>query len=800
MTNIAYVEPARARSDPVRFAVKSVLARSTTWSALGVLLGASLGGPVAVHAQESASAESAVGLEEIVVLARKRAENIQEVPISITALTAEEITARGIEDLADVARFAPNLQFDSTAAVSGSSIASTIFIRGIGQTDFTLNSDPGVGVYIDGVYIARSLGSLLDLIDVQSVEVLRGPQGTLFGKNTIGGALNITSQRPASHAAGYVELQGGNFDRRNFKARLDAPISESLTTSLSVASLNENGYQQRVLQPDAEDLGNVDRVVARGRAIWSASARFEADVIVDYTRGREESVPQSVLVIVPTTGAPFLAASAGVIPGTTPTLRPGFEGQFPGTSILDGTFISTDPRNTFYGGESRSDFDIFGASVTLNWGFGAVELKSITAYRELDSNFARDSLSSPFIVADTEDDYDQEQWSQEFQLSGAFPADRGQYIAGLYYLGEEGTNSNLVDTSIGALGSGGSVDNESAAVFAQVNLKLTDMFSATAGVRYTDETKGFSPGFRGGSQQFLSNANGLALGLPPTVPLILDGDYEADTDKIDTTLVLQAHLTQDLMSYVSYSTGFKAGGFSQRIGPGPGIPAPSFRPEDVRVVELGIKWLGLDGRLRINAAAFQTDYEDVQVTPLFEGIGPVTRNAGEAKIRGGELEWAFAPDESWEFTGGVGLLDTEYTSLTPESQVNQNLDGSPVLTRDTELAKSPDVSANASLAYHWTVSGGSIVTGQVSYSYTSELFNDVLNSEELKRDDLSLLGASLSVATTNDDWFVTIRGVNLTDEEYIIAGNAERYAGNIGYTQGTYARPREWWVSIRRTF
>jgi iron complex outermembrane receptor protein len=737
-------------------------------------------------------------LEEIIVSARRREENVQDVPISITAYSGAQLEQLGVEDLADVAHFSPNMQFDATAAVSGSSVASTIFIRGVGQTDFTLNSDPGVGVYIDGVYLARSVGSLLDLIDVQTVEVLRGPQGTLFGKNTIGGALNITSQRPAKEFGGYVELQGGNFDRRNVKVRLDAPLSSTLLTSLSVASLNEDGYQKRVLQPGSEDLGNVDRIVARGRAVWTPGDVFEADIIADYSRGREQSVSQSVLVIEPATRAPFLPAAAGLI-GAGATIRPEFAGQFAGTDILSGRFITSDPRVSFYGGLSRSDFDIFGASATLSWDLGAVSLKSISAYREIDSQFARDSLSSPFVVADTFDDYDQEQWSQEFQVSGDF-GDHGNYVAGVFYLSEQGTNSNLVDTSIGALGSGGSVDNQSLAVFAQTNLKFTEHLGATLGARYTDEQKGFSPGFRGGSQRFTSNANGLALGLPPVVPLILDGNYETSSSKTDVTASLQLKIVDDLMTYASYSTGFKAGGFSQRIGPGPGIPAPSFRPEEVAVVEVGLKWLGLQDRVRVNAAVFQTDYDDVQITPLFEGIGPVTRNAGEARIRGAELEFALAPNRSFDLRGGLGWLDTEYRSLTPESQVNVQLDGTtPVLTLDTELAKSPEWSANLAIAGRWQMGAGTFTAG-ADWSYTSKMFNDVLNSVELERPNLSLYGANLSFVTTDERWTFSARGVNLTDEEYIVAGNAERYFGNIGYTQGTYARPREWWLSVHRQF
>jgi iron complex outermembrane receptor protein len=444
---------------------------------------------------------------------------------------------------------------------------------------------------------------------------------------------------------------------------------------------------------------------------------------------------------------------------------------------------------------------VFGASAALSYDFGDVRLKSISAYRRIASQFARDSLSSPFLVADTFDDYDQEQRSQELQLSGDFGGGFGNYVAGVFYLKETGTNSNLVDTSIGGLGSGGSVDNESAAVFAQTNLNFTEHLGATLGARYTDEQKGFTPGFRGGSQRFASNANGLALHLPPIVPLIVDGDYEAKSNKVDVTASFQWHVHEGLLSYVSYSTGFKAGGFSQRVGPGPApVPAPSFRPEEVKVAELGLKWLGLDGRLRLNGAVFHTDYDDVQITPLFEGIGPVTRNAGKARIQGAELEWAFATSARWDVSGGVGLLDTKYRSLTPESQVNRNLDGTLVLTLDSELAKSPDVSANLVLAGHWPVAAGGNLTASVDWSYTSELFNDVLNSAELRRPAVSLLGAALSLTTADKHWALSLRGVNLTDEEYIIAGNAERYDSNIGYTQGTYARPREWWISIRREF
>jgi iron complex outermembrane receptor protein len=418
----------------------------------------------------------------------------------------------------------------------------------------------------------------------------------------------------------------------------------------------------------------------------------------------------------------------------------------------------------------------------------------------VESDFARDSLSSPFLVADTVDTWDHEQTSQEFQLSGALFGDRVDYVAGLFYMDEEGTNDNLVDTSIGDLGSGGSIDNTVWAVFGQGNLSITDSLVGTLGVRYTDEEKKFIPGFRGGDQLFFSDANGLALGLPPTLPLIIPGTYKRDDDSTDFALALKYNFTDELMSYVSFTTGFKSGGFSQRIGPGPGVPAPEFRPEEVETAEIGFKWQGLEDALRLNGAVFFSDYTDLQVAPIFEGIGPVTRNIGDAEIWGGELEWSYAPTDALTFSGGLGYLHDEIKSLTPEATTNIALDGTQVITLDTQLAKTPKFSANAELAYIFSVGSSGEIGARVNWSYTDKLFNDVLNTPELERDSLHLLGLRLSYEHVNSGWIIAVQGNNLTDEEYIVAGNAEIAGGQFGYIQGTYARPREWWASVRKNF
>lgn len=748
-------------------------------------------------------------LEEIVVTARKTAEDIQDVPISISAFSGDAIEELGVEDLADVAKFAPNVSFDGAAAVSGSSIGSTVFIRGIGQTDFTLNSDPGVGIYIDGVYVARSIGGLLDLVEIDTVEVLRGPQGTLFGKNTIGGAINVRSKMPDQELGGFLEVQAGNFSRLNVKAGANLPLSETFAANVAFAVLNQDGYQERILQPEADELGNIDRFVGRTRLAWTPTDEFSADLAIDFTRGREQSVPQTVIDFNLGTGALFLPAAAGLIPGSTAQVRPEFAGNgFTGAQFANGDFIVADPRRTFYGGPSRSDFDIFGSALTLSYDFGGVQLKSITAYREIESDFARDSLSSPFLAADTVDRYDQEQFSQEIQLLGDYGDGRGNYVVGAFWLSEEGVNDNLVDTSIGGLGSGGAVDNDSFAVFAQTSFDLSDTVGITAGVRFTDEEKRFDPGFRGGEQLFTVSPNGAAIGLPPagaTIPLIVAPEslglgqfYENSDDKVDFTFALNYSLNENTLLYGSISSGFKAGGFSQRIGPGPGVPAPDFRREDVVSYEVGLKSTSLNDTLRFNAAVFATEYDDLQVTPIFEGIGPVTRNIGDAEIWGFEFEWNYVPNDVFEWTGGVGYLDDELTSLTPEAAVNVDLMGNQILTLDTELAKTPEWSVSSAASYRIAMGTDADVFLRANWSYTSSMFNDVLNSESLRRPALHLFGASIDYE--KGAWVFSITGNNLTDEEYIVTGNDETAAAQFGYTQATYARPREWWASVRRSF
>lgn len=224
-------------------------------------------------------------LEEVVVTARKREESLQDAPISITAFTGEGLERRNITALADVSKMTPNLVFNASAPLSGSSATSSVFIRGIGQNDYTLVTEPGVGIYVDGVYIARSVGGALDLVDVERIEILRGPQGTLFGRNTIGGAVSITSKKPTEDFGGKVQLTLGDDNLVDFKGKINLPISDTLLSSVAISSRQRDGYVKNV--QNGLDLGNDDALSGRLALRWLASDTVTVDWNFDATRERE---------------------------------------------------------------------------------------------------------------------------------------------------------------------------------------------------------------------------------------------------------------------------------------------------------------------------------------------------------------------------------------------------------------------------------------------------------------------------------------------------------------------------------
>jgi iron complex outermembrane receptor protein len=541
--------------------------------------------------------------------------------------------------------------------------------------------------------VGRSLGALLDLGDVAQVEVLRGPQGTLFGKNTIGGALNITSPRPdLDRVSGMAEVTGGRFGRIDGRAAINLPLASTLALRVSGATLNYNGYGRRITT--GERLGGRDTLVGSAQLLYQPSETFEAVLRADGTRTRGDSAVTTL------TG---LADGTFIQPGdTTPLRRSGaldaiFSTAPPGSAPITFANYRTDsPFRTRGIGPNFTKDDIWGVSLTLTGQLSdTVSAKSISAYRDVRSKFGRDAYNLPFLSNSTTDDYKLTQFTQELQLSGQTDDKRFDWVAGVFYLEERGRNFNQVafnrvilppftgvppSSRTATLFSGGEVDNYSIAGYGQANFSLTERLRLTAGLRYSFEDKEFDTRR---TQFILESGRRLA---PAEI-------YRQNYDDFSPRLGADYRLSDDVFTYASYSTGFKGGGFVQRVFPGALID-PTFRirgygPETAEVYEGGLKISAFDRRLRLNVAGFFTDYQDVQTT-VREGFTPQTVNSGQVEITGAELEAEARPFDGLVLTGVLGYLDAKYKRVDPLA-TDVNL--------DSKLPYTSKWTANASASY-----------------------------------------------------------------------------------------------------
>jgi iron complex outermembrane receptor protein len=473
-----------------------------------------------------ALAQDGGALEEIVVTARKREETLQDTPVSITAFSGDMLEARHIERIDGIAAATPNLVIDQSANFSGSSSAASVFIRGIGQVDFTLTTEPGVGIYLDGVYVATSIGSILDLVDVERVEVLRGPQGTLFGRNTIGGAISVTSKLPDDEFHGKLKATTGRYDRIDVQGSVNIPITDTFYAQASAATYNKDGFVDAPNDPDGSELGDVNRDAGRIALRWVPTDRFEANFSADYTRVRENGVPH--VHVGDYSGVSLAAiadaanpASPNFIPPPFPLPPPSFidlynltatiplgqQGGVPGIGFPgyvpnenfgnppvgpgDVIDIENDELVNLSTMDLKSEADIWGVSLNLRYDFGPVSVKSITSYRDMEAVTGYDHGSVAQKLAQLMDEFSTEQFAEEVQLSGTAIDERLSWLVGGYYFTMDGYNLDDVEFPPGRFLSGAEIDNTSVAGFGQATFDMTEKLHLTAGIRYSDETKKF---------------------------------------------------------------------------------------------------------------------------------------------------------------------------------------------------------------------------------------------------------------------------------------------------------------------
>lgn len=822
---------------------------------VGIALSLALGAGGVAWAQEQApEAQAEVSaIEEIIVTARKREEPLQKTPVAITAFSGSDLEALQVDDVSQAAEFAPNLVFDSGAPVSGSSATASIFIRGIGSSEFSLGTEQGVGLYVDGVYLARSVGGVLDLVDVESLQVLRGPQGTLFGRNTVGGAILIQSTRPADEIGGSIRFTTGNDTRADLKASVDIPLGDNLRSRFSFLRTLRDGYVENL--DGGEDLGSDNAFTSRGVLEWTPSEQTRFSLAADYTRERESAAPH-VLLALPEGLQPMLdddGNPTGLFTNFAIDPRPQSEWETPtsyfeiysngrmgitcgnrdvsmGDGVLDDCIDQDYILGAYrtYGGystrrqvfedqiaqpyENASDLDVRGIALTAEFGLGSATLKSITAFRDLEGYWPRNADHSAAPGLETKNEFEQEQLTQELQLLGTAFGDSLDWILGLYYLDEEGEHLDDVGFPNFIFRSGGIFTIETWAAFAQSAWRMGERWELTVGARYTSEEKTYDPDdnqlIRASlsadlfpdmddsttiEQQRARLRAAILAGQFPLipgrgVPIVASTTPNLDITETTPYASLSFDVAENFLTYISYSRGYKSGGYEQRVAPPP-APAPRFLPEFADVYEFGFKSTIFGGSMRFNGAVFYTDYKDMQIS-LTDGSAPTISNAGDATIQGFELEAAWLPSPALRIDAALGYLDAGYDSVHPRAVASGVL-------LDNDLPNVADLNFSLSASYEFGLVNGGALTPRVDFSYRSEVANDAANTPELKQDAVNLLNASLAYTSPGERWSLVVAGRNLLDEEYLVTGLADPI---VGYVEGIYARPSQWSLSLKVNF
>ena len=866
------------------------------YKALAILLASSALATSPATAQDAAPATGAAavppasatndGIGEIVVTAQKRSENVQKVPIAISAFTSQALQERAIGNIAQLSAIAPNVNLDAGTPFSGSTAVLSAYIRGIGSDDFAFNIDPGVGIYLDGVYLARTVGANQDLPDVERIEVLKGPQGTLFGRNTIGGAISIVTHDPGKEFRFTGDLTGGSYGLLQARGTVDLPITDGLYSSVTFGVRSRDGYLKRIPFPDqrannappfsafsaagydsAGREGANSNINLRGKLKWNQGGPVRITLSGDYSRDRGTSANKllSTVEYLPgnfagTTNLPGTAFDptgqtgflfAGLYNfciGSTPTQIAArnaqalcgvsgtqFHPQFQLPSIAgvnvdgnpandrlpwDSRYVIADPDKSYATGNSFSRL--------TNWGVGGivdfdlsdtVALKSITAYRALDWSAGLDADGSPLNFLQLSFTMKQWQLSQELQLLGKALDNKLNYVLGAYYFKEAGNLHDYVTFAEGQIQVDGPnrLETENYAFFGQIDYRPIDLIGVTVGGRYTHEKKAFE-----GGQQELNGFNYKLFGcagangnITPNGPFPLapitcqqglsypdpanpvrvyvPGMNHKVFSNFSPKVGLQVHPDKDLMLYGSWSKGYKTGGWTTRLTNPQGNVAPDFNEEKATTWEVGAKSTWLDHHLQLNAAAFRTDYRDIQLN-IQIGTSPTIANAGNARIQGFELEMVAAPMHGLTINGSVGYVDAHYTYVSPAAAA---VGGANPFQAGTlvgqDLPKTPHWKVNVSPRYEARLANGGSIVFLGDWTHTTGAWNDTQRTFLLFRPTSDQVNASVGYQEPGGHWSVTVGGTNLTDKRYLTSGGSNLADGTIF---GTYNRPREWYARL----
>lgn len=765
--------------------------------------------PLAVLAQPAlaqdtgmpSSQETSYGLGEIVVTAQKRAESLQDTPLAVSAVTAEMIEARGITDVSSLTAVAPNI---SVTTAPASSSNTTIFIRGIGDQEPVLTADAPVSIYVDGIVLGRSTGAVFDLVDLERIEVLRGPQGTLYGRNTIGGAVNLISAKPADTFGIKQKLSYGSFNQWASRTTLDTGElgNSGIRAKFSYVHREQDGYVDDTTAPASRDPGALNIDALRAAVSFDKGGAFRAHYAFDFNH-RESIAPAFQAVVVNPVIAQFLKDSAK-LGGSSGPVSP---------TRLDSFALGDDGLLTD---------KVWGHTLTLEVDIGEnMTLKSLTGHRKWRNTDLGDDLDgiegvlglavSPMLFVDGTFDVlgvqeatlftatnfrKQKQWSQEFNLTGTV-GDRLEYVAGVFYFEESSQEINpqfpavvIPSEAPIPLGPGLSVNSffvpvqalmsfrhksKSQAAFAQATYDLTDKLSFTGGIRYTKDTK-----------HLMQVA-------------AFQRDLEASFDRFNWAASVDYQATPDILAYARVATGYKAGGFNARSS------NSGYNPEDLTSFEVGLKTELLDRRLRFNVAGFHMQHKDLQVQQFqagAQGSTSVTVNAGKAKYTGIEVETQAILVPGFQVFGTMGYVDRKYDEfliLDPATDKIVNV---------ADTARFPHSAAltwNVGAQYDVPEFPVGKLSARVEYNHRGRTYfhpttvgtplNDVIAADGRGLLDGRITLSEIPVGGTQVS--IAVWGKNLTDEEYRVHGID---FGGLGYGGAVYGEPRSFGVDLTAQF
>lgn len=709
-------------------------------------------------------------LGEVIVTARLREEPLQEVPMAISSFGTRDLNQLQAVTVAGLQGAVPNLNI---VQGRGSSSNVNIFIRGIGQPDALQSFDPGVGFYVDGVYYSRINGALLKLFDVDHIEVLRGPQGTLYGMNTTGGAIKVITKKPAESFQGSAALTVGNYGRLNTQLYLTGPISDTLSGSIALGTFKHDGYVEN--PATGREFNTDDTSAIRAKLEFHPSEEFNAILSVDHTQ-------QDTALTMGHPTAPLM--STDLATGTSAVLLVPTEWNY--------------EAQTSFGPGRGQELTHQGVSLHMNWYTqGPWSFKSITAFRELDTSAYIDIDASDYELGDVLVELFQEQFSQEIQFH--YNTEDFNAVMGLYYLDEQVPSHQeaYADDFLTFFGApvtftrtiDDDLENTSYAGFVNATWAFGNDWEVSGGVRYTKITKDyfrttstfFGPPLSGFNSTFAFNQS-------------------ESWDAVTPALVLNKEISQELMWYASAKQGFKAGGFNGRANAAAGVS--TFKPEYVWTYESGMKYLSADGRVRLGGNVFYSDYQDFQarVSQVTNPNDPIPQfgfpvlNAAELTIYGAEFQGSWRVGSNTTLETQIGYLNAQYDKFEdPRVALVPSL-----ASLHEHVAFTPEWTARVAATHTFGFDNGASFTLGGDVSWRDAMWLSVDNRPGLMQEAYALTGLYGVFVSPSTSWQVRAGVRNLTDEVYKTDAQEFSSVGNI--QTAYYGTPRNYYVTVRYNF